>query len=60
MIAGIYGPYNMIPIETEIEGIFDPQRDQDCPHIWSLLQPKLQAKSVPSINSSHDKSLSNT
>ena len=23
--------------------IYGPQRDQDCAHIWSLLQPKLQA-----------------
>ena len=27
----------------EIAGIYGPQRDQDCAHIWSLLQPKLQA-----------------
>jgi len=27
----------MVPIETEIAGIYGPQRDQDCTHIWSLL-----------------------
>ena len=58
-IAGIYHIYDiwsptesveqirlqayMVPNETEIADIFGPQRDQDCTHIWSLLQPKLQA-----------------
>ena len=33
----------MVPFLTEIAGIFGPQRDQDCMHIWSPLQSKLQA-----------------
>ena len=41
-IAGIYGPQQirlqayMVPIETEIAGIFGPLLNQDCRHIWSL------------------------
>ena len=41
-IAGIYGPYQirlqayMVPIVTEIAGIFGPLLNQDCMHIWSL------------------------
>ena len=48
-IAGIHGPQQirlqayMVPFLTEIAGIFGPQHYQDCTHIWSLLQPKLQA-----------------
>ena len=40
-IAGIYGPQQirlqayMVPIETEIAGIFGPLLNQDCRHIWS-------------------------
>ena len=33
----------MALIKTEIAGKYGPQRDQDYTHIWSLLQPKLQA-----------------
>ena len=32
----------MVPIKTEIAGIFGPKRDHNCTHNWSLLQPKLQ------------------
>ena len=37
----------MVPIETEISGIFGPYRDQDCRHIWSLSKLKLQVYLVP-------------
>ena len=33
----------LVPSNTEIAGIFDPLLNQDCRHIWSLLQPKLRA-----------------
>ena len=48
-IASIYGPKQIrfqaykVPIDIKFAGIFGSQRGQDCTHIWSLLQQKLQA-----------------
>ena len=53
MIAGIFGPHQirlqayMVPIVTEIAGIFVPLLNQDCMHSWSLSSPRLQAYLVP-------------
>ena len=53
VIVGIFGPYQirlqayMVPIVTEIAGIFGPLLNQDCMHIWSLSWSRLQAYMVP-------------
>ena len=46
-IAGIYGDHIMVPIETEIAGIFGPLLNQDCWHIWSPSRLRLQEYLVP-------------
>ena len=43
----------MVPILTEFAGIFGPQRNCYCRHIWSLPRRILQAYQVPPIDLFH-------
>ena len=39
----------MVPIETEIAGIFGPLLNRDCRYIWSPSRLRLQEYMVPTL-----------